>query len=107
FATVLSYGAHRFLHSFPTRRSSDLSTVKVLSELVTFLKVSPAVFGLAAAVCAEARPVKPYPIANTPVNATAASTVGFETVNFNLDRKSTRLNSSHGSNSYAVFCFKK
>src|SRR6266852_6890866 len=23
------------------------------------------------------------------------------------DRKSTRLNSSHGSNSYAVFCFKK
>src|SRR5207245_7609246 len=25
----------------------------------------------------------------------------------NLDRKSTRLNSSHGSNSYAVFCIKK
>src|SRR5438876_3879560 len=24
-----------------------------------------------------------------------------------LDRKSTRLNSSHPSNSYAVFCFKK
>src|SRR3989337_2121634 len=24
-----------------------------------------------------------------------------------LDRKSTRLNSSHGSNSYAVFCLKK
>src|SRR5207245_11360509 len=24
-----------------------------------------------------------------------------------LDRKSTRLNSSHGSTSYAVFCFKK
>src|SRR5207245_6999744 len=25
----------------------------------------------------------------------------------NSDRKSTRLNSSHGSNSYAVFCLKK
>src|SRR5207245_9924260 len=27
--------------------------------------------------------------------------------NGNLDRKSTRLNSSHGSISYAVFCLKK
>src|SRR6266542_1430969 len=26
---------------------------------------------------------------------------------FMVDRKSTRLNSSHGSNSYAVFCLKK
>src|SRR3989337_1368753 len=26
---------------------------------------------------------------------------------FNIDRKSTRLNSSHGSISYAVFCLKK
>ena len=25
----------------------------------------------------------------------------------NADRKSTRLNSSHGYNSYAVFCLKK
>src|SRR5207245_10161630 len=34
---------------------------------------------------------------------------GPETVNFNdkTDRKSTRLNSSHGSISYAVFCLKK
>src|SRR5207245_9498760 len=28
-------------------------------------------------------------------------------VRLNLDRKSTRLNSSHGSISYAVFCLKK
>src|SRR3712207_8233487 len=26
---------------------------------------------------------------------------------YNLDRKSTRLNSSHANNSYAVFCLKK
>src|SRR2546430_17513606 len=30
-----------------------------------------------------------------------------ETWNFNLDRKSTRLNSSHSQISYAVFCLKK
>src|SRR2546422_6859255 len=29
------------------------------------------------------------------------------TMPFNLDRKSTRLNSSHGYISYAVFCLKK
>src|SRR2546422_2184840 len=28
-------------------------------------------------------------------------------VSFNIDRKSTRLNSSHGYISYAVFCLKK
>src|SRR3712207_7841617 len=30
-----------------------------------------------------------------------------KTVFCNLDRKSTRLNSSHAQNSYAVFCLKK
>src|SRR2546422_6752825 len=30
-----------------------------------------------------------------------------QSANFNLDRKSTRLNSSHGYISYAVFCLKK
>src|SRR5207245_3764089 len=32
---------------------------------------------------------------------------GFITVRAGRDRKSTRLNSSHGSISYAVFCLKK
>src|SRR2546422_3584783 len=31
----------------------------------------------------------------------------FQSVDFRLDRKSTRLNSSHGYISYAVFCLKK
>src|SRR3712207_9000712 len=34
-------------------------------------------------------------------------TVNFEEVLQNLDRKSTRLNSSHANISYAVFCLKK
>src|SRR5258708_18948998 len=36
-----------------------------------------------------------------------AGVVGFVVVHLALDRKSTRLNSSHQIISYAVFCFKK
>src|SRR2546429_4587426 len=37
----------------------------------------------------------------------AASAGSVEIVNLLIDRKSTRLNSSHGYISYAVFCLKK
>src|SRR5207245_10856294 len=37
----------------------------------------------------------------------AAATGWFNASNASKDRKSTRLNSSHGSISYAVFCLKK
>src|SRR3989337_3502021 len=33
------------------------------------------------------------------------ATAGFARIHLHRDRKSTRLNSSHGSISYAVFCF--
>src|SRR5690348_17589617 len=42
--------------------------------------------------------------------AAAYSVVGYDTYDYdfgNTDRKSTRLNSSHPSISYAVFCLKK
>src|SRR3712207_7657904 len=38
---------------------------------------------------------------------TAASSRGESSLFFSLDRKSTRLNSSHANISYAVFCLKK
>src|SRR5437660_7370333 len=64
---------HRELHSFPTRRSSDLSqrcsAESALAATTSFRYVSPAL----------AR----------------------------IDRKSTRLNSSHVAISYAVLCLKK
>src|SRR5205809_6734327 len=65
--------AHQDLHSFPTRRSSDLArspttTSRPRGRLST------------SSERAESRP---------------------------RDRKSTRLNSSHGYISYAVFCLKK
>src|SRR5438128_8303197 len=93
--------------SFPTRRSSDLtmmlpaeSTARLRSskppvELNAFgkgLTVAPLAENFAKIrFSASGATVSPFP--------KAFSSTG--------DRKSTRLNSSHGSNSYAVFYLKK
>src|SRR5699024_12777032 len=68
------YDDHCHLHSFPTRRSSDLSGSGCFSWEACRSDVQEA----------NSR----------------------HTAN-NTDRKSTRLNSSHVSMSYAVFCLKK
>src|SRR5690625_7098506 len=77
-----SYLAHPYLHSFPTRRSSDLSGT--LNN--------------------------PFFVESTRIIINAAYKKGY-TVNVffeeNIDRKSTRLNSSHLAISYAVFCLKQ
>src|SRR5438876_7956013 len=65
------YGDHRDLHSFPTRRSSDLTSRRISGPSSSMISWA----------------------------AKRSST--------SLDRKSTRLNSSHPSISYAVFCLKK
>src|SRR5438067_7528671 len=67
------YGAHRDLHSFPTRRSSDLERRRVIH-----------LRGLAVSLRGRTAERGRW-----------------------TDRKSTRLNSSHVSISYAVFCLKK
>src|SRR5690242_21305588 len=73
------YGAHRDLHSFPTRRSSDLQPAEQgWAQLRRVGRDAP-------------RPV-------------LRGRRGRQRVR---DRKSTRLNSSHMSISYAVFCLKK
>src|SRR5207302_9281993 len=79
-------GAPRDLHSFPTRRSSDLQTPfadRIRHEV-----------GIATMAVGN---ISSYQDVNTILAA------GRE----NRDRKSTRLNSSHVKNSYAVFCLKK
>src|SRR5438094_4565116 len=77
-----SYGPHRDLHSFPTRRSSDLAGTGGNFHLVQADGNLPRLIG-------PVRESIPQ-IANRPE-----------------DRKSTRLNSSHRTISYAVFCLKK
>src|SRR5438132_6483480 len=71
------YADHRHLHSFPTRRSSDLTT-----------RVDSRAFA-----CDATLPLSDW--------------VELRGEFFSGDRKSTRLNSSHTVISYAVFCLKK
>src|SRR5207244_13377698 len=107
FSFVPSSPHHRHLHSFPTRRSSDLplgsmSTLSVSptvipAMLVTLMFVSPAFAAAASVVCPATSPLFPLPGAALAVALQVCPP----------DRKSTRLNSSHQIISYAVFCLKK
>src|SRR5437879_11465694 len=71
--------AHRDLHSFPTRRSSDLDHGRRRDRKRRGVRLQ---------------------LRNVPVHGQGAGPHG-------QDRKSTRLNSSHRCISYAVFCLKK
>src|SRR5438309_5660599 len=81
FFSFLLSGDPRDLHSFPTRRSSDLSPRSCGRQRID-------------AWTGRAR-CTPAPAAGRRCRRTPR------------DRKSTRLNSSHSSISYAVFCLKK
>src|SRR5699024_12800379 len=76
---VSPYGDRRYLHSFPTRRSSDLLLVRITAQPHFDRNIF-------------------FPIFSAQL---------FHLVKLLKDRKSTRLNSSHVSISYAVFCLKK
>src|SRR5205085_10646876 len=77
------YVDHRYLHSFPTRRSSDLLRAEDALAVGRRRVLLPRRIVPDGDACAEDdRAVR-------------------------VDRKSTRLNSSHSQISYAVFCLKK
>src|SRR5207245_11081383 len=76
-------------HSFPTRRSSDLSGAR--EDRFKQIVAQQRLFGNASVE----GPLKSINFVQALARVNA------------LDRKSTRLNSSHGSISYAVFCLKK
>src|SRR5207245_11193073 len=80
-----------YLHSFPTRRSSDLGVAVRVAKL-------PMGAVLRTRTTGETRGFM-----KALLDAQTDRILGFTM----LDRKSTRLNSSHGSISYAVFCLKK
>src|SRR5207245_9858687 len=99
---LLSPASHRTCRSFPTRRSSDLpnevavtAAIRLRSEIShgswskRNLVVQLAIRHGRRRRCGGLRRANP------------------QTRHRLRDRKSTRLNSSHGSISYAVFCFKK
>src|SRR5439155_26305411 len=97
FFSFQSHGDSRVLHSFPTRRSSDLHLdVLTLSRLggagqVTTLPDGRVMRGVVRG--------EYFPGLGEELLTLTGSTL--------RDRKSTRLNSSHVAISYAVFCLKK
>src|SRR5690606_40441327 len=99
----LCFGARRDLHSFPTRRSSDLGYAEFENELkdlgiAKFISIS--LFEN------ELNELKDLAIAKF-VSISPVGTAHIIAHGLRPDRKSTRLNSSHVKISYAVFCLKK
>src|SRR5437879_11591904 len=88
FVLFSSYGTLFDLHSFPTRRSSDLTRRAPRAH-------PPGVLGRGGCQTPKRR----GPARRARCGPRRAAAFG--------DRKSTRLNSSHRCISYAVFCFKK
>src|SRR5690606_42052092 len=100
---VSSYDDHRDLHSFPTRRSSDLEISGDPTTGPSFAEhlVDTDGDGVKSAQLGPQRIQVPV------VGVTLRRVLVDELVQHVLDRKSTRLNSSHVKISYAVFCLKK
>src|SRR5437870_10842966 len=91
FFVLQSYGALRDLHSFPTRRSSDLP-----ASGSRFASAALRMAGMAGGSRRTAG-----------LAADESARANRRVVGTSRDRKSTRLNSSHVASSYAVFCLKK
>src|SRR5690606_42034226 len=98
---------HRALHSFPTRRSSDLIVVRIRDDLVSSLlddaidrcKARPGQIAVTFGAGQRHGLDRGIKVACAVAGCDEADDFG--------DRKSTRLNSSHVKISYAVFCLKK
>src|SRR5690606_39289163 len=93
------FGLPQDLHSFPTRRSSDLSHRHRLRRLRgTRPCPQQGAVPLLPPGSGEPRRRPPRRLPRPPASPPPLHA---------RDRKSTRLNSSHVKNSYAVFCLKK
>src|SRR5205085_10659281 len=88
----------RALHSFPTRRSSDLAAHGRHRGQRAFSRAAAQILRRRF-VLRETRSVSEAKIPAAPSQTLRVSR--------KTDRKSTRLNSSHSQISYAVFCLKK
>src|SRR5207253_11321321 len=99
------YGARppRDLHSFPTRRSSDLARAREAMRKAGL----PMLPGSDGPVRSEESASEVAKHIGYPVIIKAVAGGGGRGMRIVRDRKSTRLNSSHVAISYAVFCLKK
>src|SRR5699024_12372959 len=94
--------AHLHLHSFPTRRSSDLKSGIAKAAGTAAAIGAPGIGGAIGTLGSRA--------AMKAAAGSGAKIIGGKALRTGTgsgDRKSTRLNSSHVSISYAVFCFEK
>src|SRR5690606_40293090 len=103
FLFFYCYGDHRDLHSFPTRRSSDLPLV----GLGQFLSGINGIIGQKMEFVGLEKMAGPRGELGKYCLFIAAVDTPLIPGDNILDRKSTRLNSSHVKISYAVFCLKK
>src|SRR5690606_40972283 len=101
-----SDGTNRSLHSFPTRRSSDLDEIVNSKDDVLKLGIGPGDFIV---VDPKTEITKSKFIKSRFLDDKISVAILFSLIDHILDkdRKSTRLNSSHVKISYAVFCLKK
>src|SRR5207244_7968757 len=98
---------HLHLHSFPTRRSSDLVPEYMVKGAVTYRLVIDQLGSVRLVVDATGNVAERIEYDEFG-NVLTDSAPGFQPFGFaGGDRKSTRLNSSHQIISYAVFCLKK
>src|SRR5687768_18314697 len=92
---------------FPTRRSSDLSEVRRLKPEIGFSEALCSNFRLRPSdLSKRAKDTGKLSAYQAVTCSPAGGEVGEHGVRALRDRKSTRLNSSHGYISYAVFCLK-
>src|SRR5689334_23774601 len=92
------FGAARVLHSFPTRRSSDLSAGSAVGD--ESILVAGAHRRRGCSRLPRRWKLLAFQLRTRGVLSPCVC-------DSRQDRKSTRLNSSHSSISYAVFCLKK
>src|SRR5699024_11970866 len=103
FSLLVSRSAHHpDPHSFPTRRSSDLLALTLspflsYSNNYIYLNPTPTYY----------QGLQVFQYTQNSVLRRGGELMLSYYISSSLDRKSTRLNSSHVSISYAVFCLKK
>src|SRR5699024_12442284 len=100
------YASQPKLHPFPTRRSSDLEAYQMVFTFGTFavaFLVRP-IGGIVFGMLGDRLGRKKILAITLVMMAISTLCIGLIPSYSSIDRKSTRLNSSHVSISYAVFC---